>query len=123
MVGSPVHEPSGSLIGSEEEDLLLSVQVNDRSLDTGRLSRKKKVGDGVDVSLEAKSRVGSEGGKDRSLGSSAKEKGQKEKSARQLGFSSSEREKVEGEGEGGKERSTHPSGISLFLRAWVEARA
>jgi len=78
VVGSPIHEPGGSLIGSEEENFLLAVQVDDGSLDTGGLSRKKKVGDGVDVSLEAELRVGSEGGKDRSFGSSASEKVRKD---------------------------------------------
>lgn len=106
MVGSPIHEPSGSLIGSKEEDLLLSIQIDDGSLDTRRLSRKKKVGDGVDVSLKAEARVGSEGGEDRSLRSSANEN-ENERTRGQLSFPARK----------SLSTTTHPSGISLFLRA------
>lgn len=68
VLGSKIHEVGSTLIGAEEEDLLLAEKVDDLFLNTGGLPLDEQVKDGIDVLLKGKLGVGIEGGQDGTLG-------------------------------------------------------
>ncbi|KAI3480571.1 hypothetical protein L1887_57291 [Cichorium endivia] len=67
VLGGKVHEVGGSLIGAEEEDLLLAEQVDDLLLDSGRLALDEQVEDGIDVLFKGELGVGIKRGQDGAL--------------------------------------------------------
>jgi hypothetical protein len=45
LTGSPVHHVRGPFIRTEEENFRLLIEINERFLDAGSLSGKKKIDD------------------------------------------------------------------------------
>jgi hypothetical protein len=75
VVGSPVHEVGGVLVGTEEEDLGVgsTADVDNGALDTGALTGQQEVDDRVDVLVEALGVVGVDVGQNGTLGSTLRD--------------------------------------------------